>query len=108
MQISDKLREEFLEQMKKSAPGNEGFQDLKWSLVNDRYVPPKTIDPLLTKIQEEVQARIQTLVLGDFTSSAEENTPPKYQELVERYYQVLSREKGTQNRAKPGVPKKSK
>ena len=108
LQISDKLREEFLEQMKKSAPGNDGFQDLKWSLVNNRYVPPKNIEPLLTKIQEEVQARIQTLVLGDFTSNAEENTPPKYQELVERYYQVLSREKGTQNRGKPAAAKKSK
>ena len=34
------------------------------------------------------------LAAGDIVSAADEATPPKYQGLVERYYQVLSRDSG--------------
>ncbi|MBC8116338.1 MAG: hypothetical protein H7062_18270 [Candidatus Saccharimonas sp.] len=77
-----------------------------WGLVNDRYTAPDGYAINLIRVQEEVQARIQSLVLGDFTSATDENTPPKYQELVERYYQVLSRQGGTPGSTeKPGVQK---
>ncbi|MEK6257422.1 MAG: hypothetical protein AABP62_02285 [Planctomycetota bacterium] len=93
--ISDKVREDFLEQMKKAGLGVNGARNaFNWGLVNDRYAAPDGYAINLIRVQEEVQARIQSLVLGDFTSATDENTPPKYQELVERYYQVLSREGG--------------
>jgi hypothetical protein len=89
--INEKLKEEFLEEMKKAGLGVDGARSaFKWGLVNDRYVAPAGYGVHLIRVQEEVQVRIQTLLLGDITSGADEATPPKYQELVERYYRVLA------------------
>ena len=97
LQTSEQAREDFLEQLK--GTGDAAFENQKaWTLVNDRFTPPDNLSRLLTKVQENVQAKIQNLVRGDFVSSADENTPPKYQELVEQYYKVLSRERGAQKR----------
>jgi hypothetical protein len=99
--ISEKVREEFLEEMKKAGLGVDGARNaFKWGLVNDRYVAPAGYGVHLLRVQEEVQARIQTLLLGDITSAADEATPPKYQDLVERYYRVLSGDSGV---TKPDV-----
>ena len=38
----------------------------------------------------EVQAHIQELILGELSSNPDEPTPPQYEQLVERYYQVLA------------------
>ena len=73
---------------------------LNWGLVNNNYVAPAGYNLALVHLQEDVQARIQTLVLGDYGNVSDDATPPKYQELVERYYQVLSGERGD----KPKVP----
>ncbi len=73
---------------------------LNWGLINNNYVAPAGYNVALVHLQEDVQARIQTLVLGDYGNVSDDATPPKYQELVERYYQVLSGERGD----KPKVP----
>jgi len=45
-------------------------------------------------VTREVQAHIQELILGDLMSGGEtEVTPPQYEKLVERYYEVLARQK---------------
>jgi hypothetical protein len=36
---------------------------------------------------------IQELILGDLRDMGDETTPPQYERLVERYYQVLSTDK---------------
>lgn len=93
--ISDKVREEFLEEMKKAGLGVNGQRNnFNWGLVNDRYTAPNGYVINLSRVQEEVQIRIQSLLLGDISSATDEATPPKYQDLVERYYKVLS---GTQS-----------
>lgn len=91
MGISDKVREDFLEQMQKAGLGVNGQRNtFNWGLVNDRYVAPGAYAVNIIRVQEEVQARIQNLLLGDITAATDDATPPKYQDLVERYYQVLS------------------
>ena len=93
--ISETVRKEFLEEMKKAGLSVDGARSaFKWGLVNDRYAAPPGYAALMLRVQEEVQARIQTLLLGDITSATDEATPPKYQDLVERYYRVLSGESG--------------
>lgn len=89
--ISDRVREDLLNEMKRAGLGVDGTRNrFDWGIVNNRYaVPDGYVRPLLN-LQEEVQARIQNLLLGDIASAADEATPPKYQDLVERYYQVLS------------------
>ena len=93
--ISDKVREDFLEQMKKAGLGVNGQRNaFNWGLVNDHYAAPGAYAVNLIRVQEEVQARIQNLLLGDISTATDDATPPKYQDLVERYYQVLSKEGG--------------
>ncbi|TXT39023.1 MAG: Sperm-specific protein Don juan [Planctomycetota bacterium] len=89
--ISDKVREDLLEQMKKAGLGVNGARNrFNWGMVNDHYAAPDGYAVNLIRVQEEVQARIQNLLLGDISAATDEATPPKYQDLVERYYQVLS------------------
>jgi hypothetical protein len=52
---------------------------------------------------DSLRARMQELMLGDLTASGDEPVPPQYQELVDRYYQVLASEK--QGRGKPPAAK---
>ena len=41
-----------------------------------------------------LQAKIQNLILKDMASARDEATPPQFKELIERYYEVLSKEGG--------------
>ena len=96
--ISDRVREDLLEQMKKAGLGVNGSRNrFDWGIVNNRYVAPDGYSRPLLILQEEVQARIQNLLLGDISDSADEATPPRYQELVEQYYKVLSGSGKSQN-----------
>lgn len=89
--ISDKVREDLLEEMKKAGLGVDGARNrFDWGIVNGRYETPAAYLRPLLHLQEEVQTRIQNLLLEDISSATDEATPPKYQDLVERYYQVLS------------------
>jgi hypothetical protein len=47
---------------------------------------------------------MQELMLGDLASSRDEPIPPQYQELVDRYHQVLATEGKEKLRAKPTTP----
>lgn len=102
--ISDKVRDDLLEEMKKAGLGINGVRSrFDWGFVNNRYEAPGGYVRPLLNLQEEVQARIQNLLLGDISTAADEATPPKYQDLVERYYQVLSEGAGGK---KPEAKKK--
>ena len=43
--------------------------------------------------REQIQDKIQDLILKDMVSARDEATPPEFKELVERYYEVLSEER---------------
>jgi len=93
--ISEAVREELLKQMEEAGVGVNGpLNRSAWGIVDGRYVAPQGYLVALIHLQEDVQSRIQTLLLGDIVSAADEAAPPRFQTLVERYYQVLSREQG--------------
>ena len=48
----------------------------------------------MQKVARRIQVQIQEMILKDMMSSRDETTPPEFKELVERYYEVLSRQGG--------------
>jgi hypothetical protein len=48
--------------------------------------------------------RMQELMLGDLTAAGDEPVPPQYQELVDRYYQVLASEQQRRRKPEPVQP----
>jgi len=49
---------------------------------------------VLSSVSLLLQGRIQDLILKDIVSARDEATPPEFKELVDRYYEVLSKESG--------------
>jgi hypothetical protein len=85
--------EQLIEELSKSGLGPGGDRTaVNWGIVDGRFAPPAEYAVKLLDLQEEIQSRIQGLLLGDVVSAADDATPPKYQGLVDRYYEVLSRE----------------
>ncbi len=92
--VSREPREALEQEMKQagfSLDLNRTRRVLDWSLVDGHYAAPATYNTALVHLQEDIQERIQTLILGDLGNVTDDATPPKYQELVEKYYEVLSR-----------------
>lgn len=93
--ISDTRRNELLEEMKKQGFSlTTGAVAVDWQLTDGRYAAPATYATRLVALQEEIQSKIQNLLVGEFASMTDDRTPPQYQNFVERYYQVLSRDSG--------------
>ena len=89
--ISEEAREEFLEEMRKAGFSPDSPRaELGWALVAGRYAAPESYHRALVTLQEDVQERLQSLILDDIGTAPDEATPPKYQDLVDRYYQILS------------------
>jgi hypothetical protein len=55
---------------------------------------PAVFTVALTEVSRTFQEKIQNLILKDLASARDEATPPEFKELVERYYEVLSKEGG--------------
>ncbi len=101
--VSVEVRDLLEKEMKQAGFGLDRdpiSRTLNWGLVNNNYVAPSGYNLALVHLQEDVQARIQALVLGDYGNVSDDATPPKCQEFVERHYQLLSGERGD----KPKVP----
>jgi len=64
-----------------------------WTVHNGWYGAPVRYHRSVKTIVADLHAVIQELILGDLGDSADEHTPPEYERLVERYYQVLSSDK---------------
>ena len=69
-----------------------------WNTPNGNWRAPVTYKDSLKKIARRLQDQIQDMILKDMMSSRDETTPPEFKELVERYYEVLSREGGGESR----------
>jgi hypothetical protein len=105
--ISETRRNELLDEMKKQGFSVDGVRmNFDWALTDGRYAAPATYAPRLIAVQEEIQSRIQNLLLGEFASMTDDLAPPQYQSLVERYYQVLSREGSERSPKTPTPPSK--
>ena len=95
--VNLKAREELELEMKKAGFGideNRTRRDVNWGITDGRYDAPTGYNLAIIHLQEDVQERIQTLILGDLGNISDDATPPKYQEFVEKYYEVLSRQGG--------------
>jgi chromosome segregation ATPase len=86
--IDEKIVQSLSEQLASSRAGVSSLYD--WKLVENRFMPPDGYGALWGNLQTEIQERIRALLARDITSLGDDKTPPKYQELVERYYEVLS------------------
>jgi hypothetical protein len=61
--------------------------------VEGYYAAPAGYRVLISRMQDSIRNRMQELMLGDLVStSRDEPIPPQYQELVDRYHQVLATE----------------
>ncbi|MEZ6061082.1 MAG: hypothetical protein R3C19_12020 [Planctomycetaceae bacterium] len=70
---------------------NENTIQANWAIGDGgTFRPPSNYVTTTTDVVKDLQAGIQELVLGDLLSDGDESTPPEYERLVERYYQVLS------------------
>jgi hypothetical protein len=93
--IDEDQRKPFVEEMKRIGWGNTNDRKQNWVLVDGLYRSPASYRVHLLRLQTAVQARMQELMLGDLLDSGDEPIPPQYQDLVDRYYQVLSRRNKT-------------
>jgi len=66
-----------------------------WTLGDRHYrIAPVSYVTALSSVSVLLQGKIQDLILKDIVSARDEATPPEFKELVDRYYEVLSKESG--------------
>jgi hypothetical protein len=104
--ISEELQKQFMEEMKKGGWGPEvRTGGWRWArLEAGYYQAPGPYRVVLARLLAQVRGRMQELMLGDLAASRDEPIPPQYQELVDRYYQILATQGKEQLRAKPISP----
>ena len=68
-----------------------------WLATGDlaQHTGPGGFVGVLSSISILLQGKIQDLILKDMLSARDEATPPAFRELVERYYEVLSKNAGS-------------
>ena len=72
----------------------DALRNVAWGLgpSSQAYSTPKKYIDATTNVVEDLQLRIQELLLGDIFDQSGEVVPAEYKKLVERYYRVLSAE----------------
>jgi hypothetical protein len=66
-----------------------------WGLDEHHYrIAPGSYVAALSSVNVILQSKIQDLILKDIVSARDEATPPEFKELVDRYYEVISKESG--------------
>jgi hypothetical protein len=104
--ISEEQIKQFEEQMQQAGwdprVRTRGWQ---WARTEGgRYQAPGPYRVHLARLLASVQGRMQELMLGDLASSRDEPIPPQYQELVDRYYEVLATAGKEHLQAQPVAP----
>jgi hypothetical protein len=64
---------------------------------HDFRLAPGIYASALTSLTTYLHAKMQDLILKDMASARDESTPPQFKELVERYYEVLSKSSGSKD-----------
>jgi hypothetical protein len=97
--IDAELRKEFIDELRQNgwSPDRRGLW--RWArTARGYYAAPVRYHTLLSRLTSSLRARMQELMLGDLAAGGDEPIPPQYQELVDRYYQVLASEQQERNR----------
>lgn len=90
--VDEELRQEFLEEMK-NAGWDGDLAGIRWAWGRREggyYAAPVRYRRLISRLSSSVRAQMQELMLGDLLAAGDEPIPPQYQDLVDRYYQVLA------------------
>ena len=104
--VPEELQKQFVEEMTKGGWGPE-VRKRGWGwnrLEGGYYAAPGAYRVVLARLLSSVRGRMQELMLGDLASSRDEPIPPQYQELVDRYYQILATQGKEQLQARPVAP----
>jgi hypothetical protein len=101
--VTEEMQKQFLEEMKKGGWGPEvRTAGWRWNRIEGgNYAAPGAYRAVLARLLSQVRGRMQELMLGDLASSRDEPIPPQYQELVDRYYQILATQGKEQLQARP-------
>lgn len=92
--LAEESRDELTDAMKEGGWGADRLLgNWDWTLRGGRYGAPAGYYRSVRRVVTDLHEIIQELILGDLRGSADENTPPQYERLVERYYQILSSDK---------------
>jgi hypothetical protein len=84
-----------LEKAMADAGWHTGGGPWRWGVGDHRsWIAPGGYTDAVRTIAKQVEERIQELILKDVVSARDEATPPEFKELVERYYEVLSKKGG--------------
>ena len=62
-----------------------------WDDAHRHLVAAGPVITSLKAVSFQIKDRVQDLILKDLASARDEATPPVYRELVERYYEVISK-----------------
>jgi hypothetical protein len=62
-----------------------------WDDAHRHLIAPDTIAASFRGVSFQIKERVQELILKDLASARDEATPPIFRELVERYYEVISK-----------------
>ena len=62
-----------------------------WDDRDHHFVVPENTLASLQTVSVQIKDRVQDLILKDLASARDEATPPMFRELVERYYEVISK-----------------
>ena len=92
--LAEEAREELSDAMREAGWGADRLLgNWDWTQRAGRYGAPIRYYRSVRNVVTDLHEIIQELILGDLRGSADENTPPQYERLVERYYQILSSDK---------------
>jgi hypothetical protein len=62
-----------------------------WDADHRTYETGEIVPTKLKGISFQIKERVQELILKDLASARDEATPPEFRELVDRYYEVISK-----------------
>ncbi|HZL90834.1 MAG TPA: hypothetical protein VFB96_20875 [Pirellulaceae bacterium] len=102
--ISKELRDQLLDEMKKAGWSPDVVsRGWRWNRIEGGYyAAPGPYRVLISRLSSDIRSRMQELMLGELAFGSDEPIPPQYQELVDRYYQVLASE-GKEQPKRPAI-----
>lgn len=89
--VNEQLRNEFAEMVKQGLSEARKTGTWNWVLADEGFfTAPAKYKRIIMRLQASLRGQLQELILGEQIMQRDEPTPPQYQELVDRFYQVLA------------------